>query len=306
VYGVEIRELRDEVTNYLKVKGVVFFLFDNLDRFWTPSGFIDIDASIIAGLVESLSETRKVMSRQRVDFCWAIFLRSDVYEFIVKGMADYGKLSVASVEWHDRRLLFLLFEKRVLQGFAGMNVTWKEVWSAVSVPTVKGKDTIDFLIDASLMRPRYLIRLFENARRRAVTLRKNLIDEEDYASALNELGWQVMEDFSRELVDVVPGAEELLFDVLIHGGNMTLEELRQIIKKRVSDDATVDIVIDVLIWMGCLGVKSQAGTTYISDCGFQRPYMRALLGDPETNPIVFHPVLTSITVMPTAQSGGEA
>jgi hypothetical protein len=279
---------------YLRLKGVVFFLFDNLDRFWTPSGFLDIDASIIAGLVESLSETRKVMSRQKVDFCWAIFLRSDVYEFIVKGMADYGKLSVASVEWHDRALLFLLFEKRVLQGFSGMSVTWKDVWRAVSVPTVEGKDTIDFLIDASLMRPRYLIRLFETARRRAVTLGKDIIDEEDYGAALHELGWQVMEDFSRELVDVVPSAEELLFDVVIHGGDMTLEELRQIIKKRVSDDTIVDVVIDVLIWMGCLGVKNQNGVIYISDCGFQRPYIRALLGNPDNNSIVFHPVITSI------------
>jgi hypothetical protein len=300
VYGVEIRELRDEVMNYLRVKGVVFFLFDNLDRFWTPSGFVDIDATIVAGLVESLSETHKVMSRHRIDFCWAIFLRSDVYEFIVKGMADYGKLSVASVEWHDRDLLFLLFEKRVLQGFAGMNVLWKDVWRAVSVPTVAGKDTIDFLIDASLMRPRYLIRLFENARRRAVTLRKTLIDEEDYTAALNELGWQVLEDFSRELVDVVPTAEDLVFDLVIHGGDMKLEQLHQIIRKRVSDDATVDVVIDVLIWMGCMGVKTLSGVTYISDCGFQRPYMRALIADPDKNSIVLHPVLTSIKAMTTA------
>jgi hypothetical protein len=298
VYGIEIRELRDEVMNYLKVKGVVFFLFDNLDRFWTPSGFVDIDASIIAGLVESLSETRKVMSRHKVDFCWAIFLRSDVYEFIVKGMADHGKLSVASVEWHDRALLFLLFEKRVMQGFAGMNVSWKEVWRAVSVPTVEGKDTIDFLINASLMRPRYLIRLFENARRRAVTLRKNLIDEEDYAVALNELGWQVMEDFSRELSDIVRGADDLLFDIVNHGGDMTLGELRQIIKKRVSDDATIDIVIDVMIWMGCLGVKNQTGITYISDCGFKRPFIRSLLPDSDEKSIVFHPTLAAILAAP--------
>jgi hypothetical protein len=104
----------------------------------------------------------------------------------------------------------------------------------------------------------------------------------------------VIQDFSRELVDVVPSAEELLFDVVIHGGDMTVEELRQIIKKRVSDDATVDIAIDVLIWMGCLGVKNDSGVTYISDCGFQRPYMRALLENPEKNSIVFHPVLTSV------------
>jgi len=82
--------------------------------------------------------------------------------------------------------------------------------------------------------------------------------------------------------------------VVIHGGDMTLEELRQIIKKRVSDDTIVDVVIDVLIWMGCLGVKNQNGVIYISDCGFQRPYIRALLGNPDNNSIVFHPVITSI------------
>jgi hypothetical protein len=297
---MEIRELRNEVMSYLKLKGVVFFLFDNLDRFWTPTGFVDIDASIIAGLVESLSETRKVMSRQKIDFYWAIFLRSDVYEFIVKGMADYGKLAVESVEWHDRGLLFILFERRVLQGFEGMNVTWRDVWRAVSVPTVKGKDTIDFLIDASLMRPRYLIRLFETARRRAMTLRKNIIDEEDYDAALHELGWQVMEDFNRELVDVVPSAEELLFDIVIRGDEMTLEELRQIIRKRVTDPKTIEVVVDVLIWMGCLGVKNSNGVTYISDCGFQRPHIRALLGDPDKHSIVFHPVLASIMAAPLA------
>ena len=64
-----------------------------------------------------------------------------------------------------------------------------------------------------------------------------------------------MEDFSRELVDVVPSAEELLFDIVIHGGNMTLEELRRIIKKWVSDDAIVDIVIDVFILDGVPGSK---------------------------------------------------
>jgi hypothetical protein len=283
---------------YLRLKGVVFFLFDNLDRFWTPSGFVEIDASIIAGLVESLSETRKVMSRQKVDFCWAIFLRSDVYEFIVKGMADYGKLSVDSTEWNDRELLFLLFERRVLQGFAGGNFTWPEVWKAVSVQTVKGKSTVDFLIDASLMRPRYLIRLFETARRRAVTLGKQTIDEGDYDAALQELGWQVLEDFNRELVDVVPSAEELLFDIAIAGSDMTLNELRKTIEKRVSDANTVEVVIDVLIWTGCLGVRNQGSVVYISDCGFKRPFMRALLGDPDKRSIVFHPVLASIMAAP--------
>ncbi|MHB8384225.1 MAG: P-loop ATPase, Sll1717 family, partial [Candidatus Binataceae bacterium] len=298
VYGVEIRELRDEVMSYLSLKGVVFFLFDNLDRFWTPSGFVDIDASIIAGLVESLSETRKVMARRKIDFCWSIFLRSDVYEFVVKGMADYGKLSADSVEWNDRALLFLLLERRVLQGFAGMNVTWREVWESVSVQTIKGRSTTDFLIDASLMRPRYLIRLFETARRRAATLGKSTIDEGDYDAALHELGWQVLEDFSRELVDVVPSAEDLLFDIALLGADMTLNDLRGTVRKRVNDFNMIEVVIDVLIWTGCLGVRDQNRVVYISDCGFKRPFIRALLGDPSKKSIVFHPVLASIMAAP--------
>ena len=59
VYGSEIRTMRDEVLKYLKLKGIVFFLFDNLDRFWTHMGFTEVDALIIIGLVESLSDIRR-------------------------------------------------------------------------------------------------------------------------------------------------------------------------------------------------------------------------------------------------------
>jgi hypothetical protein len=217
-------------------------------------------------------------------------------------MADYGKLSVASTEWNDRELLFRMFEKRVLQGFAGMKISWREVWESVSVQTVRSKATMDFLIDASLMRPRYLIRLFETARRRAVTLGKSTIEEVDYDSALEELGWQVLEDIDRELVDVVPNGEELIFEIAVLGSEMSLNELRKTIAKRVSDPKTIEIAIDVLIWTGCIGVRGPGGVTYIADCGFKRPYMRALLADPDAKSIVFHPTLASVVSAPRQAS----
>ena len=294
VYGSEIRAMRDEVLRYLKLKGVVFFLFDNLDRFWTPTGFADVDALIIIGLVECLQDVRKRFTRADVDFYWAIFLRSDVYEFVVRGMADYGKLAATSVEWNDRELLLRLFETRVLQGFGDNAPTWANVWSAVSVPAVNGVPTLDFLLDASLMRPRYLIRLFETARRRAVTLGREKIQESDYLVALEELGWQVLEDFDRELVDVVPDAEQLLFELSHLGWETSLTELEVIISKKVRDSGMVDAVVDVLIWTGCIGVKRGDNIVYISDCGFKRPFMRALIKDKDEKLLVFHPTLASI------------
>jgi len=294
VYGSEIRPMRDEVLTYLKLKGIVFLLFDNLDRFWTPTGFAEVDALIIIGLVECLQDIRKRFGRADITFQWAIFLRSDVYEFVVKGMADYGKLATSSVEWGDRELLVKLFENRVLQGFGENAPPWDTVWSAVSVQTVQAMPTLDFLIDASLMRPRYLIRLFETARRRAVTLGRSKIEEGDYTMALEELGWQVLEDFDRELVDVIPDAEELLFDLSQLGKETSLAELRRVIAGRVQVPETIEAVVDVLIWTGCIGVRSPSRTLYISDCGFKRPYFRALIKNEHDRSIVFHPTLAAI------------
>ena len=111
-------------------------------------------------------------------------------------MADYSKLPSTSVEWDDRELLTRLFQDRVLQGFGDTRPPWLSVWESVTIPMVNGVATLDFLIDASLMRPRYLIRLFETARRRAITLGRDRIEETDYFKALDELGWQVLEDLT--------------------------------------------------------------------------------------------------------------
>ena len=298
VYGSEIRSMRDEVLQYLRLKGIVFFLFDNLDRFWAPPSFTETDASIIIGLVESLADIRKRFKQTGVDFYWAIFLRSDVFEFVVKGMADYGKLAVDSVEWNDRELLLSMFKYRILAGFEGKISNWEEIWNAVSVQGVRGRPTLDFLVESSLMRPRYLIRLFETARRRAITLGKNKIEEADYEAALDELGWQVLEDFDRELADVVPDVEELIFDVVQIGTTMSLNDLRRTISQRVVETPVVEAVIDVLIWTGCIGVQTSAGVTYISDCGFKRPYIRALLREADAKIIRFHPTLAAIISSP--------
>jgi hypothetical protein len=306
IYGSEIRTVRDEVIRYLKLKGIVCLLFDNLDRFWTPTGFAEVDTLIIIGLVECLQDIRRRFARAEVDFQWAIFLRSDVYEFVVHGMADYGKLATASIEWTDREMLLRMFEKRILHGFPDKAAKFDAVWEAVSVPTVDARPTLDFLLDASLMRPRYLIRLFETARRRAVTLGREQIDESDYKNSVEELGWQVLEDFDRELTDIVPGAKNLLFDLAMLGDATSPSKLRNVIQKKVGKDSLVEPVIDILIWAGCIGVHTDAGTVYISDCGFKRPYIRALIQNDDAISIVFHPTLASIFATPTAPPARSA
>ncbi len=291
VYGEDIRQLRDAVSGYLKIKGYVFFLLDNLDRFWTPGGFNDDDAQIVIGLIESMQEITRKLAKQKIGFRWAIFVRSDVYEFLVRGMADYGKLAVQSLEWTDRELLKVLFERRVQSAVSGLS--WKDLWNQVSASSVQGKPVLDFLVDGSLMRPRYLIRLFETARRRAITFNRSKIEEDDYKFALNELGWQVIEDLSREVADLIPDGGDLLFEILQAGSDLTASKLRYLVAKKLTSAEAVEKLLDVMIWSGCVGVNDGDSVKYIFDYGYKRQYMATLINKDSEAKLELHPTLVA-------------
>lgn len=293
IYGEDVKELREQVLSYLKLKGFVFFLFDNLDRFWTPGGFTDDDALIVVGLTESMQEIARKFKRKSLDFRWAIFVRSDVYEFLVRGMADYGKLAVQSLEWTDRQLMKALFEQRLEASVADFDEAWPSLWSRASVPTVDGRPVMDFLIDGSLMRPRYLIRLFETARRRALTFGRNRMEENDYLVAFKELGWQVLEDLDREIADLVPNGADLLFEILQHRSGITAAKFRYISGKQLKTPESVDKLLDVMIWNGSIGVIDGGSSKYIFDVGYKRQYLASLVKADDEVQIAIHPTLVA-------------
>ncbi len=293
IYGEDVRHLRDQVLEYLRLKGFVLFLFDNLDRFWTPGGFTDDDALIVVGLTESMQEISRKFRRKNLDFRWAIFVRSDVYEFLVRGMADYGKLAVQSLEWTDRQLMKALFEQRLQASVIDFKEPWAALWAKASVPTVSGRPVLDFLIDGSLMRPRYLIRLFETARRRAVTFGRNRMDEEDYLVAFKELGWQVLEDLDREIADLVPNGADLLFEVLQHRSGLTAAKFRYIAGKQMKSSENVTKLLDVMLWNGGLGLVDGGAPKYIFDVGYKRQYLGSLVNANEDAFLAIHPTLAA-------------
>jgi hypothetical protein len=294
VYGADVATIREEILSYLKLKGVVLFLFDNLARMRTPGGFDSSDGTIILGLVESLQEIAKRFRRAGHEFRWAVFIRSDVYEFVVRAMPDYGKHAQQSLEWQDRVLLTRLLQERITSSLSLAVTEFDRVWPTISVPTVRGMDALDLLVEAALMRPRYLIRLFESAKRRAINLSHQKIVEADYEAALDDLGWTIIEDLNLELRDIVTTADNLLFDLGQLNGACGIDELRTAIAARVGATDLVKRVTDVLLWSGAMGITIQDRTTYIYNCGYKLGYLHSLT---DTNPDLefsLHPTLARL------------
>nr|WP_010219448.1 hypothetical protein [Sphingomonas sp. PAMC 26621] len=98
------------------------------------------------------------------------------------------------------------------------------------------------------------IRLFETARRRAVTFNRESITEDDYFAALNELGWQVLEDLDREIVDLRPKGLELLFELLSQSDGLTPEKFRYFCGKSINNADDINRLLDIMIWGGSIGV----------------------------------------------------
>jgi hypothetical protein len=248
------------------------------------------DGLLVLGLVESMQITKQ-FRKNKLDFRWTVFIRSDVYEFIVRDMADYGKHAAQTLEWDDDELLKRLLRKRIESSSAVGTQPWEVLWQTISLSTVRGQDTLDFLVRCSLMRPRYLIRMFETAKRRAINMGHQKIQEADYLAALEELGWTVMEDLNLELRDIVNSAGRLLYDIAQLDGACGLPELREAVAKRVGATQVVDKVIDVLLWSAAIGIAPHLEATFIYDCGYKLEFLRSLIDCNPHAEVCLHPTL---------------
>lgn len=289
IYGYGIKDIRDQIIDYLDHKGMIFFLFDNLDRFWTPGGYNEDDATILVGLAEAMQEIERRFRKDGKEFRWVLFVRSDVYEFLISGMADYGKLSTRSIEWTDREQMKALLDLRLT--YATADTLPHAKISDISESFVFGTPVLDFLVNSSLMRPRYLIRLVETARRRALTLEHAKISEADYEFALKELGWQVLEDLDRECRDLIPNSSELIFELLSLRDDLTAAKVKYVAQRCVKDPSELQKLLDVLLWSGALGVMEKDNAKYIYDTGYKRQYLASLIRNNPDLQIVIHPTL---------------
>lgn len=306
VYGSDIAAIRDEILSYLKLKGEVLFLFDNLDRMRSPSGFDDTDGLIILGLIESMQDITKQFRKRKFEFRWVLFIRSDVYEFVVLSMADYGKHAAQTLEWDDTEILQRLLRQRIQSSVGDDAWAWESLWHAISVERVRGQLTLAFVVDASLMRPRYMIRLFETAKRRAINMGHQKIEAVDYEAALEDLGWTVIEDLDLELRDIVRDAGLLLFDIAQLDGACGLPELRDAVARRVGATQLVNRVIDVLLWSGAIGIAPKANATFIYDCGYKLQFLRSLIDCNPDAEVCLHPTLRNLFAAATKAAPAAA
>jgi nucleoside 2-deoxyribosyltransferase len=255
LYRHDVKKLEIEITNYMQYKGVLWLLFDNVDKGWPTTGLTHEDLTIIRCLIEASRKIEREFDKHDVTVNTVVFLRNDVYELLVQDTSDRGKEGNVMLDWTDQDLLKELVRLRIVANGLGEDAPLQRVWPLICIPHFRGEDSLQYLIDRSLMRPRFLLNLIAQCKASAVNLRHARIEEQDIEKGLAAFSVDVLTDVEFEMNDVSPGAGDSLYAFIDAGTSLTSEDVARLLKSAGIKESDAPNIINLLLWYGFLGVQ---------------------------------------------------
>lgn len=255
IYKSPIRNVHKSISDYLKRKNEVVVLIDNVDKGWGSTGIGTDDLIILHSLIAALERIQKLFVKSQVNFRWLLFLRNDVYELLLNNQSDRGKDERVLVDWEDKEALRSVINNRINYALtSGPQKTFADF----AVPKVQGEDSLTWLIDRCVMRPRYLINLVDDCFGKATTANRRSISEDDILLAFKSSSIDMISDTNFEIRDVYPPAYDCIYILIGCPSQMQINELREILKSNLPA-ATLKECERLLYWFGVLGFKNQHG-----------------------------------------------
>lgn len=269
VYSRDIKTLETRISKYLEKKNSVWVLFDNLDKGWSTKGVDEIDVIALRCLIDAGRKVERDMRRSGHTFHCVIFIRNDVYDFLMQNSSDYGKEMRAVLDWTDPDQLREMIRLRLVSGLKlNKDLPFDKIWPQVCTSHFHGEETFTYLIERSLMRPRNLLKIFSHCRGFANNLSHATISEEDIEKGLRAYSQDILVELGHELVDVFPGAKDLLYYFMDSKPEMSLADVIEVLTIANVDENDFNLVIDFLFYYGVIGLRTSNGDQYIFNVNY--------------------------------------
>jgi hypothetical protein len=278
IYECDLRNLKTAVGELLKFKSNAWLLFDNIDKGWPTRGLTAGDVRIIRTLIEATRKIEREFRRYEVQVHSLIFLRNDVYELLVDETPDRGKEKRILLDWYDADLLKEVLRRRLVASGIQDSGDFDTAWRQIAVSHVGGEDSAQYLVERSLMRPRYLIDLVNYCKGFAVNLGHNLIEESDIRRGVSAFSADVFEELSLEIRDVNPRAADVLYSLIGVTSILSEDDFRLKLMECGFSYEDCGWLIDLLMWYGIVGlVEAEHDPKYIYDYKYNWKLMEAHL-----------------------------
>jgi hypothetical protein len=287
LYRHDVNKLREQVVEYLRLKDMLFLLFDNLDKGWPTHGLGATDIAIIRALLEATRKLERQLQRRDVRCSTLAFLRNDVYELLVSETPDRGKEGRAALDWSDPDLLRELIRRRLL--YSGMRERiFDDLWHRICISHIGGEESSQYLIDRCLMRPRALIDLANYCRGFAVNLGHQKIEANDIKKGVEAFSSDLVVDIGYEIRDILPVAENVLYAFIDEPQTLPASAVYTLLARGGILPAQLNDIVNILLWYGVLGIKRVDGTvTYIYSVNYEMQILTGIIRKLDAQGVVY-------------------
>jgi len=274
----DVKGLQNVLLGYMENKGTLWLLFDNIDKGWPTTGLEHNDLLIVRALIDATRKIEREFRKRNLIIHTIVFLRNDVYELLVKETSDRGKEASVTLDWTDSDLLRELIRLRIVANDLDDNTDFRSAWHSVFTSHYKGEETSQYLIDRSLMRPRFLLSLINQCKSFAVNLNHDLIEEKDIEKGLSAYSSDLVRDIGYELVDISGVNDDILYAFIDSKSSFTEEEGKQLLADYKVPKEFIERVFHLLLWYGFLGIEMEDGTRkYIYNFNYKMPLMSGII-----------------------------
>ncbi|EGR3116673.1 hypothetical protein DNH24_24555, partial [Vibrio parahaemolyticus] len=254
-----------------------WLLFDNLDKGWPTSGLEHEDLLIIRALIDATKKIERQFGKSNVNVNTILFLRNDVYELLVKETSDRGKEARVLLDWTDPDLLRELIRLRIASNNISGDESFHSLWPKICVSHYAGEESSQYLIERSLMRPRFLLNLISQCKSYAINLNHDRILEEDIEKGLTAYSTDLLTDIGYEIKDVESSIDDVLYAFIGGKSRISRNDIFSTLDEFGVDDKLFNRIFELLLWYGFIGLDINGETKYIYDFNYSMQLMAGMI-----------------------------
>ncbi|GAA1874622.1 hypothetical protein GCM10009715_21770 [Paeniglutamicibacter psychrophenolicus] len=282
-HSTALAELRHNLGPVLKDRKRVAVFVDNLDKGWEKGANFTIMARFILGLLIAQGRLAQDFARhdswrEKIKLTVAIFLRSDIYNYLKKEAREPDKLPISTIAWNDPGTLLTVIEERFLSShhnFQDPDVLWNRFFCS----EVQGMPIKKYLGTVILPRPRDIVYFCNAAVSRAIDRRNDKVLSEDFLSAEETYSRYAYEALLVENGVTIPEMEEALFGFLGSERIISVDQALTAMNEAGVAENRVDTLLNKLVSMSFIGLEIRPDTFHFPEAGtdFKRSEKMATL-----------------------------
>lgn len=257
-----IKELKELIIGYMNTRQKLVVLVDNLDKNWKKENNIEIISKFILGLLGVIGRIAKELkgnskNPSEFDLNLIVFLRSDIFKFILKYAREPDKIEYYNLKWNDSEMLMRILDRRV--EYLSKNKTKENFWDTYIDKAVDGIPTKEYIISCIIPRPRDLIYFINSAKDIAVRRGHNVISAEDLLKAHKDYSNWIFKSILVENGVTIDQIHKFLYNVMGEHSILTKSRIEELMKDSQipTEDKYVDKFINHLCSLSFLGRETR-------------------------------------------------